>query len=169
MLICMVLLSEVKYETSIGRLEDLSPESVISMLREVKADIGRLDSSFADSDLARVLAVVEEGKYKVNGNVSTHVDLLSARSVIYTYRKYSEGGCQSCVNLGREVIDAEDASVGLYCKKLDPDYDADAIEGPRVRYEGSSPKIRTHYDKPCGADWKPKFFPKLEVLVAKEQ
>jgi len=165
----MALLSEVKYETSIRDLKDISPDSVLSMLRDVQVDIGRVDSSFVDADLTKVLAVVETGKYEVNGSVSTRIDLSSAKGVVNAYRRYSEGGCQSCVSLGRETIDAQDATSGWYCRVSDPDYDANAIGNrPRVKYNGFSPKVRKNHNTPCD-DWKPKFSPKLEELIGKKQ
>ncbi len=165
----MALLSEVKYETSISDLKDISPDSVLSMLQDVKADIGRVDGSFADVDLTRVLAVVETGKYEINGSVSTRIDLSSAKGVIDAYRTYSEGGCQSCLTLGRETIDAQDATSGWYCRVSDPDFDANAIgDRPRVKYSGFSPKVKKYHDRPCD-DWKPRFSPKLEELIVKEQ
>jgi hypothetical protein len=165
----MALLSEVKYETSIRGLKGISPDSVLSMLRDVQTDIGRVDSSFADADLTKVLAVVETGKYEVNGSVSTRIDLSSAKDVIDAYKRYSEGGCQSCVSLGRETIDAQDATSGWYCRVSDPDYDANAIgDRPGVRYSGFSPKVKKHHNMPCD-NWKPRFSPRLEELIGKEQ
>ncbi len=166
----MTLLSEVKYETSIRELKEISPNSVLSMLRDVQADISRVYPSFVDADLTKVLAVIETGKYEVNGkDISICIDLSSAKSVIHAYRESSEGGCQSCVKLGRETIDAQDATSGLYCQESDPDYDANTIgDRPRVRYKGFSPKVRKYYDMPCN-DWKPRFSPKLEELIGKEQ
>ena len=164
----MVLVSEVKHEIRITDLKDISPESVLSMLHEVRADLEKLDGSFADLDLTRVLAVVEAGKYEINGSVLTRIDLSSAKRVVKAYRENSEGGCKSCVNLGRETIDAQDATSGWYCRLDDPDYDKNAV-GDRlgVRYEGFSPKVTRHYNTPCDS-WKPKFSPKLEELIAKK-
>ena len=165
----MSLISEVKYEINIKKLKDIHPDSVLSMLRDVRVDIGRVDSSFADVDLTKVLAVVEAGKYEINGNVSTRIDLSYAKGVIDAYRRYSEGGCQSCVSLGRETIDAQDATSGWYCQVFDPDYYVNAIsDRSGVRYEGFSPKVRKHHNMPCD-DWRPVFSPKLEELIGKEQ
>jgi len=165
----MTLLSEVKYETGIEGVKDISPESVVSMLRDVRVDIGKVDDSFANVDLSQVLLVIEAEKYKVNGNISTRIDLSSAKGVIDAYRKYSEGGCQSCVSLGREIIDAQDASSGWYCQVSDPDYNAHLMSDRHgVRYSGFSPKVNKHYDLPCN-DWEPRFSPKLEELIVKEQ
>lgn len=160
----MALTSTVKYETTIKDLKNISPESVLTILHNVRADIGRLDGSFTDVDLRKVLEIVEAGKYKVNGS-STLIDLSSAKVVIDAYRKYSEGGCQSCTSLGRETIDAQDATSGWYCQIFDPDYDAEVIgDRPGVRHSGFSPKVRRYYKTPCD-DWNPRFHPKLEELI----
>tara|TARA_Y100000034_G_scaffold128254_1_gene182528 strand:+ start:90 stop:461 length:372 start_codon:yes stop_codon:yes gene_type:complete len=107
----MVLSSEVKYDTRIKNFEDISPESVMFMLREIKEDIGRLDFSFTEFDLMMVLEVVEAGEYEIKGNsINTHIDLSSAKSVIVAYRESTEGGCKSCVNLKREMLDAQSAT-----------------------------------------------------------
>lgn len=160
----MTLLSEVKYETSI-KAKDMSSESVLSMLQDVRVDIGKLEGSFADVDLIRVLAVVEAGKYEVNGNVSIRIDLSSANEVIDTYRRYSEEGCLSCVSLGIETISAQDTITAWYCQVSDPGYD-DSVSGdiPRVRYKGFSSKIRKHHSVPCDS-WEPRCSPKLEELI----
>ena len=94
-LVYMALLLEVKYETSIKDLKDISPDSVLSMLRDVRDNIKNIDGSFAGVDLTRVLTVVEAGTYEVNGSVSTRINLSSAKGVINAYREYSEGGCKS--------------------------------------------------------------------------
>lgn len=161
----MPLLQEIKYATKISRFEDISPEAVLSMLHDIKESIGKLDNSFFNADLSTVLKVVEVGDYEVNGGVSIHIDLSSAKGVINTYREYSEGGCQSCKSLGRETIDAQDGSSGLYCRVSDPDFNKDARgDELGVRYEGFSPKIRKHYGNPCG-DWKPRFSLTLDKLI----
>ena len=167
----MHLLQEVKYETKMDRLGDIPaeevPKVVLSMLHEVRDSVGKLDSSFLHAGLARVLKVIEDGKYELNGEVSTRIDLSSAKGVIDAYRKYSEGGCQSCLNLGRETIDAQDATSGFYCSVSDPDFNKEAIgDQLGVRYEGFSPKISKHYKNPCG-DWRPRFSPKLKKLIPK--
>ena len=167
----MPLLQEVKYETKMDRLGDIPaeevPKVVLSMLHDVRDSVGKLDSSFLNVGLARVLEVIKDGKYELNGEVSTRIDLSSAKGVIDAYRKYSEGGCQSCLNLGRETIDAQDATSGWYCRVSDPNFNKDARENELgVRYEGFSSKINKHYKSPCGSDWKPRFSPKLEKLIS---
>ena len=94
---------------------------------------------------------------------------MSARKVIEVYREYSGGGCQSCISLGIETIDAQDATSGWYCKVSDPDYNQNSVgDKPRVRYEGFSPKVRKHYNNPCNS-WNPVFSPKIEELLANEK
>jgi len=160
----MTLISKIKYEPVINGFNDISPEAVVSMLIDIRTDIGRLDSSFTDVDLARVIEVVDTGGYEVTNGITTRIDLSSAKCVIDAYKEYSEGGCQSCVNLGKETIDAQDGTSGWYCKVSDPDYDTNTISGTGVRYEGSSPKVKKHHDNPCDS-WEPHFSPILEELI----
>ena len=63
-----------------------------------------------------------------------------------------EDGCGNCEHLGRETIDAQDATPGWFCRVSDPDYDDRSYLRIKVRYEGFSPKIRKHYRGPC-EDW----------------
>ncbi len=163
----MPLLLEVKYETEIKEYEDISPEAVVSMLREVRTDVSKFDNSFADADLTRVLAVVEAGKYEITGSVPTRIDLSSARKIVNSYRCGTKEGCTSCVNLGRETIDAQDATSGYYCKVSDPDYNVYAVGGG-CKYSGFSPKVKKHMDTSCDS-WKPRFSPRLEELVSGKQ
>lgn len=165
----MALLAEVKYETEIKEYEDISPEAVVSMLHDVQAEIRKLDGDFAYVNLAKVLAVIEEGRYEVNMGVPIRIDLFSAKSVISVYREYSEGGCNSCVSLGREVINAQDAELGYYCQVSDPDYDANTIgDRPKCKYSRFSPKVKQYFNTPCDS-WKPRCSPKLEELVSGKQ
>lgn len=165
----MPLLTEIKYEERTGDWQYLASEKVseevLSMLYDVRKSIGNLENSFTNVSLARVLEVVETGKYEINGKVSTRINLSAAKGVIDAYKKYSEGGCQSCVSLGRETIDAQDATSGWYCQVSDPDFNENAIgDQLGVRYSGFSPKIKKHYENPCEA-WKPRFSPTLDKLV----
>lgn len=162
----MALVTNVKYEPLIKKFENISPANVLNMLKDVRADIGRLDPNFANADLLTVLKAVETGKHEIKGAVSIRVNLSSAQGIIETYREYSEGGCHSCVSLGREVIDAQDAEVAWYCMVEDPGYDK--IKGSYTigcDHSGHSKKTKKHYDTPCKAH-KPRFSPKLEKLIA---
>lgn len=161
----MALMSEVKYETQIKSLDDLNSESILLMLSDVRSNIGNIDASFSDVPLKKVLEVIENGTYEVNGIIAIRVNLKEAKGVTDAYRKYSEGGCQSCVNLGRETIDAQDASSGWYCRVSDPDFDENAIgDRPGVRYSEFSPKISKYFKSPCD-DWKPRFSQNLDELI----
>ncbi len=161
----MPLLQEIRYETEVKSLKDISPQSVLSVLNDVRESVSELEPEFEDFDLTRVLEVVESGKYELSGRMLTRIDLSSAKLIIDTYRKYSEGGCQSCVNLGRETIDAQDATSGEYCRVSDPDFDENAVGDRRgVRYEGFSPKVNRYFKNPCN-DWEPRFSPTIEKLI----
>ena len=163
----MTLSSNINYKSKIKTVEEINPDSVLGMLREVRSEISDLDSSFKNKTLKEVLWVIEEGTYRIDGTVRKVINLSHAKEVISKYRENSEGGCLSCVSLGKETIDAQDGSSGWYCKVSDPDYNRNTRgEEPGVRYGGSSPKIKEHYKNPCG-DWKPKFPKKLEILLAK--
>jgi hypothetical protein len=166
----MSLVSKVKYETSIKKFEDISPDSVLSMLRDVGADIKKLDDSFQHLDLEKVRQTIEKGEYIIKGKVSTIIDLSEAKEIIEQYREDSEGGCQSCQKLGSEVIDAMDADIGYYCEVADPDCKKGWIPEyqSRVTYSGNSPKVKKYYHNPC-KDWKPTFSPTLEVLISKQR
>lgn len=162
-------MQEIKYEIGIKRLEDISPQFILSILYDIRKNIEELDSSFVNIDLVRMLAIIESGKYEINGTVSTRINLSSAKRVVDTYRKYFEGGCQSCVNFGKETIDTQDAKSGWYCKISDSDYNKDEIGNrPRVYYAGLSPKVRKHYKNPCD-DWKPLFSSTIDKLIEQEQ
>lgn len=159
----------VKYETEIKEYEDISPEAVVSMLREVRTDVSKFDNSFADVDLTRVLAVVNAGEYEITGSVPIHIDLSSARIIVNGYRCGTKDGCTSCVNLGRETIDAQNAVSGWYCKVSDSDYNVNAVgDNSRCKYRGFSPKVKQHINTSCDS-WKPRFSPKLEELVSWKQ
>ena len=158
----MALLSKIKHETGIKNFEDISPESVLCMLHEVRVDLGKLDSSFTDVGLARVLEVVKTGEYKINGTISTNIDLSDAKSVIEAYRRYSEGGCQSCVDFERNVLN-DDMECFFYCGRKEH-----YIETPKkCGYgRGHSPEVNKHYENPC-EEHRPKFSPIIEKLITR--
>jgi len=167
----MGLVQGLRYETDIkGR--DITPEVVLSMLRDVRAEIGMIGGSFRQSKLTRVLSIVEDGSYEfqgAQGAARTHVNLSAAKKIIDTYRELSEGGCKSCTSLGRETVNAQDGTSGWYCRDSDPDFDENAVGDQQgVRMSGFSPKVGRHYQKPCDV-WDPKLKPKLEVLIKNEK
>ena len=156
----MVLVSELKYETRLKILKDISPQGVLEMLRDVRSEIGKLEGSFASVGLKRVLEVVEKGGYKVNGHVLTRIDLSSAKEVVEAYREHSEGGCQSCVSLGGDVIN-DDMDTFFYCEVRE---DHERTPKKCGYNTGLSPETEKHYESPCGS-WKPRFSPPLEKLL----
>ncbi len=160
----MPLLSEITYQTEIRSFEDISPQAVLSMLEDIRAEIGKLETSFSEFALGNVLKVVEKGEYQINGDVSTLVDLSSAKEIIDSYRNYSEGGCQSCLDFGRLVLN-EDMDSFSFCTSKE-----DTKKTPKECGYGAgfSPELHKHYKKPCDI-WKPRFSPQLEKLVGDEK
>ena len=108
--------------------------------------------------------IVEEGEFLSEEEESTmcKVDLSAARGIVRAYQINSEPGCQSCTELSRETLDAQDASTGRYCGDSDPDF----VDG-HVRYSGNSPKVKEHYNFPCSV-WKPRFSQTLGELLKDE-
>ena len=165
----MPLLLNATYEPKMRSVEEISPESILAMIKDVRDEIARLEPSFRDDNLTMVWEIIESGQHIVKGDTPTKINLRAAAGFVSEYRKHSEGGCQSCVNLGRETIDTQDATSGWYCRVSDPDYDKNGVgDGPRVRYSGFSPKVRKHYQNPC-SDYVPRFSPPLKELIDKEQ
>jgi len=86
--------SKFTYEPDKTRFEYIAPElvprAILSMLCEVRTDIGNLDDSFAKVDLTRVLEVIKSGKYEIEEKTSTHIDLSAVKSIIEDYRKNSK-------------------------------------------------------------------------------
>ncbi len=166
----MTLVQEVKYESGIKDLKEVNPEVVFSMICDVRRDIGRINASFLEKDLKSVLGRILDGKYEIRGaEVTSRIDLSEAKRIVEYYKEYSEGGCQSCQNLRKDVIDAEDHLIGSYCNVEDPDYNrSKAGYESGLRYAGLTPKVRIYFHIPCADSWKPIFSPKLEELVKRE-
>ncbi|MBI2661851.1 hypothetical protein HYX11_00135 [Candidatus Woesearchaeota archaeon] len=156
----MVLLSKIEYEPAIKGFKDISPESILKMLYDVRQEIGKLEPSFADIDLLRVVAIVESGKYEINRNILTKIDLSSAKQIVNTYRNNSEGGCESCSNFSIDIIN-DNRDMFFYCD-IKEHYQRTPQECGHNN--GFSPELAKYYETPC-ASWKPKFSPKLEELI----
>src|SRR3989344_1708731 len=156
----MPLIQELKYEPEIKDFGGINAESVKNMLKSIRNDL-RSSNLIAESvDLEGVLKIVEGGKFVAGDAIKTRIDFSDPLRIINTYRKYSTRGCIYCINLGKETIDAQDGSSGLYCRVSDPDYDS--ING--VRYEGFSTKVKKHYNSPCEV-WVPRFSQPLDELL----
>jgi hypothetical protein len=157
----MVLVSELAYEVSEEVPKELSSERVLGMLEDVKANIGEVSFPLGRMDLAGVLKIVESGTYDSKGDqITLRIDLSAAKNIVENYRRESEGGCYSCVNLTKQVIDAQDATSGTYCGKSDPDFDSKK----GVKFCGPSSKISKYADDGC-IYWESKLSPPLEVLL----
>jgi len=159
----MPLLSEVKYESGINNFKSISSQKVLSMLKDVRAEIGKLESLFNSTSLKEVLAVIEKGAYKVNGDIQIRVNLSGAKRIIEFYRENSEGGCQSCRAFTRDIFN-DDMDSFCYC-----DVKEDAEQTPKkCGYNaGFSPLIKKYYHTPCEV-WNPHFSPTLDELVKRE-
>ena len=156
----MTLTSTVKYEPIIKKIKDISPESVLKMVSNVRREIGELDPSFADVDLVRVVAVIEAGKYEINGRITTNLDLSSAKDIINIYRNNSEGGCKSCSDFSSDIIN-NDRDTFFYCEKKEHYQRTPKVCGYNI---GFSPELKKYYETPCNS-WKPKFSLRLEELI----
>jgi hypothetical protein len=156
----MTLLSKIEYETKINNIEDISPESILYMLLDIKESICNLDPPFSAKTLNQVLKITESGKYRIYGHIfDTTIDLSYAKSVIDYYRKNSEGGCTSCIN--RKIFNIHKKNDSC-CKIYDSDY--------HILNEfssGQTKKIRNHFNSPC-KNWTPYFSPKIEELINKK-
>jgi hypothetical protein len=154
--------AKAKHRPTIKGSEYISPSSVLSMLQHLRTLLWKLDVSFTDIDLEKVLAVVEEGECDVSTGrdemEEIRLDLSHTRRIISFYRVWSEGGCRSCIHRGRN------RTLGHYCQISDPEYNcADSNPGTR----GRTLKVEAHYENPC-SEWEPKFSPKIEELVEEE-
>ena len=161
----MPLTKNITYQApNINSFKDISQESVLEMLSDVKRSISELESSFTENDSSKILDIIEEGFYNINGSsVITIIDLSDARGIINGYKQGSEPGCGSCVYKKTHVIDAQDAITGNYCGISDPGFSEITGMG-----EGQTAKIGKHYNSPCG-DWKPHFSPTIEKLIEQKK
>jgi len=138
----MTLTSTVKYEPIIKKIKDISPESVLKMVSNVRREIGELDPSFAD------------------GRITTNLDLSSAKDIINIYRNNSEGGCKSCSDFSSDIIN-NDRDTFFYCEKKEHYQRTPKVCGYNI---GFSPELKKYYETPCNS-WKPKFSLRLEELI----
>lgn len=163
----MVLLNTVTYRARIKNPEELTSESVVALLKDVREDIQILDKTFGEKTLAEVLKIVEAGEYTVDrrgGRPLTQINLEDAHRLINAYRYWSDRrGCNSCIQKARDNSDAcEPSDSFFYCIVHEPNV---AKTKRECGYNaGFSPYVKKHMDSPCGF-WKSKLFPPIEVLV----
>jgi len=101
----MGLVTRAEYECEL-KIKDITPQLVLAMLRDVREEIAKLNPAFSNHSLDYVLKAIETGEYVTEERVPRKVDLSEAKRIVGTYRHYSEGGCQSCVSLRRDTINA---------------------------------------------------------------
>lgn len=124
-----------------GKREIESGEDIVTLLRDVRASLACVELGFSRKTLKEVLAVVESGKYKLNGTNHTipiKVDLKDAEECVRNYRTYSKRGCWTCKQHAGDtafyycfVHEGNDYSLKNKCSTRD------------------SPMIIKHYTNPC--------------------
>ena len=155
----MPVKQEFTYEPSPQKIEQ--PEDIIRLLEDVRDSIIHIDSDFDGRDLKKVLQIIEdERKYRVNGNKVIEIDLSEAYYLVNSFRTDSEGGCKSCVNFRRVILN-EDRDSFLYCGVHESFEKTPDECGYGM---GSSPMISKHYNDPCG-DHQAKFPKTLSQLL----
>jgi hypothetical protein len=155
------------YKPNIRTFHDITPESILSMLADIQRKFRLFGINGEYPNLQEVLYLVESGEYDSNkGIVTVRFDLSSARSVVRIYRKYSEGGCKSCVRLEKGTRDSNGRAGVSYCRFSEQDYGkSPGNNGQETKYEGPSPNVKAHYRRPCEA-WVPRFHLTLEDVVS---
>ncbi len=143
----------------------LTPEYIPLLIADFKECMRELTPFIEERSPREVLEILEKSSYSTTSEQrEITVDVTAAKKRIKAYREGSEGGCRSCIHLGRETLDAQDADSGWYCKISDPDYDEKAIGKSGVRYKDFSPKIKKHYDTPC-EDWDSSFSKTIDQIL----
>lgn len=166
----MPLTSVVKFETGLPNLGTIPreevPAKILAMIKEARSEIGKFDPSFSVLDLKEVIRIIDAGNYDITGTVQTRIDLSEAKGKIQTYRDNSEGGCQSCTEFMRHVLN-DDMDSFCYCNT----HEHRERTPKECRYgRGFSPKVKVHYHTPCSPEhWKPRFSPKLEKLIEEKE
>jgi len=155
----MTLVGEITY---VSMVSDVNSTSVLSMLHDVRKDIGDLDPDFSKKTLPEVVEVIESGQYEVMNGTLTRINLSSARGIVEAYRRGSEGGCMSCKNEQMIVVDAQDRDCFWFCKVHEVDYKT--VTKACGYGLGSSPMVKIHDQNPCD-QWDPKFSRTLEKVM----
>lgn len=168
----MTLTQNIAYRfEGINSSRDISPKTILDLLKNARSDIALSNDSFGRKSLSEVLRIIESGAYelpKQSGQEPVRIiDLSEAKKHIEFYRRNSEGGCKSCLNLGIECVDNQDTDFSFYCRISDPEYNRlqATLRGNGCSFIGYSSKVSTHYNSPC-SDCKPRFCPPLAQLVS---
>lgn len=140
-------------------------QKIIRLLKDVRTSVALLRPDFESKRLEDILEVVEKGKliFQKEANpeeiwveLNYKIDLSEAKEIIDDYRYKSEGGCQSCKNLGKFYRDME---TYRYCKIGE---DESSVVGLPISDQSS--KINKFYKEGCG-DKDPVFKKKIEEII----
>jgi hypothetical protein len=127
----MVLKSKLKYEPPFNKIEKES--DIIILLDDVAVNLCSVGYPTPMVSLKEFLPVIEKGKYEVQGKDKYNivsVDLSKAQDLIQEYRRLSEGGCYSCINIGAHHPFPNETS--WYCKLSETGKTSDEAHSPRV-------------------------------------
>lgn len=154
----MVLVNNLTYEP---KIEEIKEEGqVIELIKDVAVDIHMLGFPVGDYNTKSILQQIEHGKYhapKQKGDdFLNKVDLSKAQSLIQDYRNKTEGGCQSCKDLGKYY---ENNETYRYCKAKE-----DKNSVMNLLDSETSPRITKFYEKGC-EDKKPIFSKTIEQIL----
>jgi len=153
----MPIINNLDYESTIEKIE--KEEQVIELIKDVAVNIHMLGFPVGDYNAKSILQQIEHGKYdapKQKGDNFIHsVDLSKAQALISQYRKKSEGGCQSCMNLEKHY---EDNETYRYCNVGEnKDFAINSLDEV-------SPKVEKYFEKGC-EDRKPIFSKTIEEIL----
>jgi len=153
----MVIKNELIYKPSIKVLE--KEEDVITLIREVNSDLSKLGYCNLLISLKKVLKTIESGKYEFQreDSIVDSVDLSKAKNLIETYKRFSEGGCQSCKKMSH-YMPFPDEHVN-YCSKF---------ENKEIVESGFSPRINQFYKTGCEVK-EPIFKKSLDKLLEESE
>lgn len=148
-----------QYTLPVKRLE--TEEDMLSVLRDVRNVIMDASQHMEPKNFTNILRIIEIGKYEASDK--SEVDLKQAKDFANSYRRCSEGGCQSCTQFAKENLmrSMEPQDSFSYCHIHE-----NTTETPKVCGYGCgfSPMIKKHFSTPC-EDWNPTFSKTLNQLI----
>ena len=153
----MTLVSDITYLAPFGEIKE--EKQIIALLEDVKNDLVGVDNSNKDLfDFKKLLNVIDGTKYEViKESIRQVVDLSKAKHLIDSYRRQSEGGCQSCKEHGH-FMPYQDEHI-FYCKL----YEQEKLDNNELDFE-NSPRISKFSEKGC-KDKKPVFTKTIEQIL----
>jgi hypothetical protein len=134
-------------------------KGIVSLLKDVGADIIEF-GKLKHLPVEQILLLIEQGKFETpshyfqgKGTLLKRLDLSAAKAIVDTYKRNSEGGCQSCVY--RKPVSDEG---GEYCDIYE------ILKNQDVRNMGKSPCLNQYWEKGCKNKLAP-LLPLTEVLA----